>query len=579
MVAVQEPAIPRSQHDVGRDEKSADVEAPRLSGSDDESGISQAIGVTRIETTRMSPAWAPTDIQTPCSLAAGSSTASGDTPFATSAYKKHTLVATIGVISAVVAAVTQPIMGKISDLASRPAALCAAVTLFTVGYIIVASSRRVSDVVVGLALNQFGQLGIRQMEILLVADITVLEWRGLGQALTSVPWVLSAFIAGYISQGINAYSESGWRWGYGMFCAIVPVCIAPTIMFLFWAQRRARPETELALQRQGGPDPQTRWERLKTFVVQVDIVGLLLIGTSFACLLAPGTLRGTAKGGFSNPSLIALYVVGGVLFLAFGVWEYFFVKHGLMPRRLMNRTFYYFTRRLGETYDLSWVYIIKPEWSARNYTFFGNIMITGLCVFALVAGVFMRVTHGYKWVQIAGLAIRSIGQGIQYLSTGNQTTGTLVMGRILMSVGGGTLFITTQVAAQASVPHADMAMAVAIIGLWTQLGGGIGAAISGAVWNQQVPANLEKYIGATHNATQRAEIFGSLLKARAAEPHALVNQAYTEAIKPLYLAALIVSLLAFIPALLTREIYLGKEHNDVEGKKVREKAAAARPEA
>lgn len=151
-----------------------------------------------------------------------------------------------------------------------------------------------------------------------------------------------------------------------------------------------------------------------------------------------------------------------------------------------------------------------------------------------------------------------------------------------MSAGGGTLFITTQVAAQASVPHADMAMAVAIIGLWTQLGGGIGAAISGAVWNERVPANLAKYIGDTHNATQRAEIFGSLLNARKAEPHALINLAYTEAIRPLYLAALVVSLLAFIPALLTREIYLGKEHNDVEGRKeavqLEERAASDRKE-
>jgi hypothetical protein len=69
---------------------------------------------------------------------------------------------------------------------------------------------------------------------------------------------------------------------------------------------------------------------------------------------------------------------------------------------------YYFTRRLGETYDLSWIYIIKPEWSDRNYTYYGNIMITGLCIFALVAGVLMRVTHGYKYVQLGGLAIRSM---------------------------------------------------------------------------------------------------------------------------------------------------------------------------
>jgi MFS family permease len=171
------------------------------------------------------------------------------------------------------------------------------------------------------------------------------------------------------------------------------------------------------------------------------------------------------------------------------------------------------------------------------------------------------------------------GQGIQYLgASGNQSAGTLIIGRILMSVGGGTLFITTQVAAQASVGHADMAMAIAIIGLWTQLGGGVGAAISGAVWNENVPKNLEKYVGDTYNATQRAEIFGTLLKARKAEPHDLINQAYTDGIRPLYLAALIISLLAFIPALLTREIYLGKSHNVVDERDMKDMQVEALPE-
>jgi hypothetical protein len=52
------------------------------------------------------------------------------------------------------------------------------------------------------------------------------------------------------------------------------------------------------------------------------------------------------------------------------------------------------------------VYIIKPDWSDRDYTYFSNIMTCGLCGFAVFAGLIQRYTHRYKLLQIVGLSIR-----------------------------------------------------------------------------------------------------------------------------------------------------------------------------
>ncbi len=105
---------------------------------------------------------------------------------------------------------------------------------------------------------------------------------------------------------------------------------------------------------------------------------------------------------------------------------------------------------------------------------------------------------------------------------------------------------------------------MAILSLCTQLGGSIASAISGAVWNKQVPMRLERYLGDLYNETQRAEIFGSILVARATEPHDLVTRAYTESLRGLFLAALVVSFLALVAGCLTVDFYLGKAHNTVE---------------
>jgi hypothetical protein len=54
---------------------------------------------------------------------------------------------------------------------------------------------------------------------LLIADITSLQWRAFVNGAVNLPYVLNAFVAGYISSGINAYSADGWRWGVGSsFC-------------------------------------------------------------------------------------------------------------------------------------------------------------------------------------------------------------------------------------------------------------------------------------------------------------------------------------------------------------------------
>jgi hypothetical protein len=192
-------------------------------------------------------------------------------------------------------------------------------------------------------------------------------------------------------------------------------------------------------------------------------------------------------------------------------------------------------------------------------------MTVGLCGFAVFAGLAQRYTHSYKIIQLTGLSIRVIGEGINFLAVnGNQSDATLIMSRILCSLGGAISVISTQVASQGSVAHADMALAMSVLSLWTSLGGSIASAISGAVWNKQVPIHLEKYVGQYYNATERAEIFGSILVARAAEPHNLINKAYSDSLRGLYIGALITSMLALVAGLLTKEFHLGTAHNTVE---------------
>lgn len=147
-----------------------------------------------------------------------------------------------------------------ADLWSRPGALSLSVLFFTLGVIVVAAAQNITAVCVGLVIYTLGNSGINFCESsiqdsgnggpalrlssvsgVLVADITSLQWRATIQAIITAPNIINGFLAGDIAAGVNAYGDgNGWRWGYGMFAILVPVCIAPSLVVLFWGDRRAK---------------------------------------------------------------------------------------------------------------------------------------------------------------------------------------------------------------------------------------------------------------------------------------------------------------------------------------------------
>jgi hypothetical protein len=62
----------------------------------------------------------------------------------------------------------------------------------------------------------------------------------------------------------------------------------------------------------------------------------------------------------------------------------------------------------------------------------------------------------------------------------NSSDAEIVWTQILQGFGGGFASVASQVGAQASVPHADVAIITAVVLLWTEIGGAVGQAIGEA---------------------------------------------------------------------------------------------------
>lgn len=70
------------------------------------------------------------------------------------------------------------------------------------------------------------------------------------------------------------------------------------------------------------------------------------------------------------------------------------------------------------------------------------------------------------------------GAGIMIHSRGaNASDAEVVWTQLLQGIGGGMAAVAIQVGAQASVPHADVGIATALVLLLTEIGGAVGEAI------------------------------------------------------------------------------------------------------
>ncbi|EKM58957.1 uncharacterized protein PHACADRAFT_25102 [Phanerochaete carnosa HHB-10118-sp] len=493
--------------------------------------------------------------------------------YAASTFEEHSLISTIQVAQSIIIACGKPVMAKLADTTSRGTAYIAVLLFYVLGYIVIASAHSVGAIAVGIILYAVGYTGLQLLTQIIIADITTLEWRGLVSALTSAPFIINAFIGANVSTGVLEHST--WRWGYGMFAILIPASLAPLIVTLCWAERKAK--------RLGLTPPSTAfvgdnlWQRVWNFSEQLDLVGLTLLGASVALILLPLTLSQTAKGGWDNASMIAMLVIGIVLLFVFIVWDTRFAKRPIMPPRfLRNRAFIgatwigffdFVSFYLTNTYLYSFILVVKP-WPLINVTYFTSTQTVALTVFGILAGILMRFMHRYKWLLVVGLCIRLLGAGLMIHSRGaNASDAEVVWTQILQGFGGGIAAATSQVGAQASVTHADVAIITAVVLLWTEIGGSVGTAIAGAVWTNTMPKQLAKHLPQLSDA-QRAELFGSITSVteypRGNPIREGVIGAYDDTMKVLCIAATCIAVLPILCALVMPNYYLGNKQNAVD---------------
>ncbi|CUM48552.1 unnamed protein product [Debaryomyces tyrocola] len=500
--------------------------------------------------------------------------------FATSSYGNHTLIATSGIASSIISSIGQMFFAKFSDTTSRPLTYVVSVGFFLIGYVIIPTSSTISAYIIGIVFGDLGKSILDLTTTFVIADLTPLKWRGIGIAFVETPLIIIPWFSGLI---VDEIVDDNWKWGYGMFTIIIPVILIPIVCFLFYYQRKAselgivKEKTEKYGIQMESMNKNNWWMKIYNALNEFDLFGLLLLGTSITLILLPLSLYKSADKGWRNPSIIAMFVVGGVILALFVLYELYVASFPCLHRSNFNRTviteilfnmFYFIASKIGSTYLSSFVLVYK-DWSTRDWTYFNNTNTICKSFFGLLAGILHRYTHRYKYLQIFGVCIEIISCGLLVsIRDANTNTATLVMSQILSGMGGGFAVFSSRLAIQAAVSHQNMSMGITTVYLFTSIGKSVGGAIAAAIWNSKTPQNLRKYMPDSVSDEQVDDYFGNLAQLAdypmGSPIRSAAIDAYVDTLYYIFVPALGITFAALIVCFFQKNFYLGNGQNAVE---------------
>jgi MFS family permease len=95
------------------------------------------------------------------------------------------------------------------------------------------------------------------------ADSSSLRNRGIAYGFTASPYIITAFAGPKAAEGF--YEKINYRWGFGVFCILVPAVAIPLFTTLTWNQRKAKKLGVLPRERSGRSFYQSIWHYIVEF--------------------------------------------------------------------------------------------------------------------------------------------------------------------------------------------------------------------------------------------------------------------------------------------------------------------------
>jgi hypothetical protein len=325
----------------------------------------------------------------------------------------------------------------------------------------------------------------------------------------------------------------------------------------------------------------TFMESVKYYTIEFDLGGLCLIMAGLVILLLPFNLYSQQEGQWKSPLVISMLIIGGLLLIAFALYEKYVAPKTFIPYELLlDRTVIgacilacvlFVSWYIWHSYFSSFLQVVNGL-SITEANYILNIYTIGSCFFSFIVGMLIRWTGRFKWIALYfGVPITILGIGLLvHFRQPNVNIGYIIMTQIFIAFGGGACVITEQVAAMAATDHQYIAVVLALEGMFSSVGGGIGSSLATAVWTGVFPKKLAEYLPAEAQASLLdiyAQLPVQLSYPKGTPTRDAIELAYSDAQKFMNIGGTAILILAIPAVVIWRDIKV-KDFKQVKGRVV-----------
>ncbi|KAJ3385588.1 hypothetical protein HDU92_002975 [Lobulomyces angularis] len=415
------------------------------------------------------------------------------------------------------------IYGKLTDIFGRKSLCIVAITLFEIGSFLCGAAPDMNTLIIGRIVAGIGGAGIFTIVLVIIADIVSYEDRGKFQGLIFAVFGVAS-VVGPLAGGGFTDSAATWRWCFYINLPIGVLTLLVVAVYL--------PEPKAL-------ESSNFWQKIK----RIDFIGLILQLISIVCFAVIVQAGGNVIP-WNDWKSVLLFVLSFVFGVLFVVWEWKFAPEPLIPVTLFSN------KSVGLLVAANFLLVILGE--SATVGGLGTIpLVLGLVILSILSGQLVSRYNRYWIFLLLGTVILVIGSVFMATIQVNTSKAVQMIYLTILGIGLGFLGQTVLLAIQASVTPDMIAIATSVAIFSNTIGGLVGIAVTGSVYNNAVVANLAGLVSA--KTASEIVLNPVTIKSISADILPKVLEAVCAAIRTSFLTVVPYSVILFILVLFIKE--------------------------